>query len=252
MDRGSHRPLAVQKMFAASFLCLFLFLFLFSTAPCASAGVVPFLSAGEFLVASRQLNDPVFGKTVILLVSYDSSGAMGLIVNRPSSFPLSKLFPRIRGLKENDGLLYVGGPVQMEKLFLLIEPAAAKKTPPGRAVKIFGGVYLSTDVETFKTLAGGGKGRFRMYAGYAGWAAGQLESEISRGNWYLVTADAGTIFNMKPESVWPHLIGRAGFEVRRHGKDIYLLTSTCPFIPGRALKGFISRGSGPWSFQKGE
>lgn len=205
------------------------------------------ISAGKFLVASRQLDDPVFGKSVILLISYDASGAMGLIVNRPSKLPLAELFPKVRGLRRRSDLIYIGGPVQMDRLFLLLVPPSPK-VPHGRAVRIFGDVYLSADMDTFRKMAASGKARFRMYAGYAGWAAGQLESEISRGNWYLATADAATIFSEPPESIWPDLIQRAGFEVRLQGKR--QKPGFFPATEARLMD--FSPWSRSWSFQKSE
>ncbi len=201
-------------------------------------GSVSALSAGEFLVASRQLEDPVFGKSVILIISYDKSGAMGLIVNRPSKLPLSKLFPKIKGVRKRGDLVYIGGPVQMDKLFLLVAAPPATKGQPGKSLKIFDNVYLSRDTETFREMAGNEKAQFHIYAGYAGWEAGQLESEISRGDWYLAAADTGTIFNEPPEGIWPRLIEKAGFEVRQQ-KPGLLLTAR-------------SRGSRRWSFRRGE
>ena len=169
------------------------------------------LSAGKFLVARRGLPDPIFSKAVILLVGYGNDGAMGLIVNRPSKMPLSKLFPAMKGLEKRGDLAYIGGPVEMDRLFLL----ASAKGRPGKSLKIFDGVYISFDKEALKAMAGDPRARFRIYAGYAGWSAGQLESEMARGDWYIVAADAGTIFDRSAESIWPDLIQRAGMEVQR-------------------------------------
>ncbi len=169
------------------------------------------LAPGKFLVARRGLQDPVFAKTVILLVGYGSDGAMGLIVNRPSGIPLSKLFPEFKGLKKRNDLAYIGGPVELDRLFLLV----ASKKRPGKSLEIFDGVYISFDKDALKAMADDPRARFRVYAGYAGWSAGQLESEMARGDWYLVAADAGTIFNKPAASIWPGLIQRAGLEVQR-------------------------------------
>lgn len=169
------------------------------------------LSAGKFLVASRGIADPIFSKTVILIVGYDKDGAMGFIVNRPSKIPVSKLFPKIKELKKRGDQAYIGGPVEMDRLFLLV---AGKKPLPGKSVVVFDGVYISFDANAFKSMAVDMRARFRIYAGYAGWSAGQLESEMARGDWYLFPADQRNIFDEPAERIWPDLIQRAGLEVQ--------------------------------------
>lgn len=166
--------------------------------------------AGEFLVATRQLTDSVFSETVILLIEYGSDGAMGLIINRPSKVPVSKLFPEIKDLKKRNDLAYIGGPVELYEAFLLLN--SKSKNPPGQALRIFDGVYISPDMQALRKMVADPKAKFRIYAGYAGWASGQLETEISRGDWYILPADEKTLFDMPASEIWPDLIDRAGIE----------------------------------------
>ncbi len=165
--------------------------------------------AGEFLVATRQLTDSVFSETVILLIEYGKDGAMGLIINRPTKVLVSKLFPEVKELKKRSDRAYIGGPVEMYKVFLLLN---SSKNPPGRSLHIFDGVYISPDMRTLRKMASEQNSKFRIYAGYAGWTSGQLEAEISRGDWYILAADEKAIFDMPAQEVWPSLIDRAGIE----------------------------------------
>lgn len=162
-------------------------------------------AAGRFLVATRG-QQGFFAKTVILLVRYGPKGAFGVIVNRPTKFPLAKLLPDVAELQGRPDLIYVGGPVSLSRLTLLIR----SKTPPPDAVHVTDDLYASGSLKALRAVAGGklAGASFRGYAGYAGWAAGQLESEIERGGWHVVSADADDVFSKDPSGLWQRLIAR--------------------------------------------
>jgi len=172
------------------------------------------LSAGVFLVASRNLGDPNFAETVVLIVRYDEDdGAMGIIINRPTDVPLSRVFRELKEAKGRTDPVYNGGPVEQGALLALLKSATGLHD----AQKIFGDVYLvsSRDLLT-KTLAAKAEpSAFHAYLGYAGWAAGQLEHELALGGWQVLPADAGSVFHSEPDSVWPRLIKRTEMRVAR-------------------------------------
>ncbi len=159
---------------------------------------------GMFLVASRDLRDPNFSQTVVLLIDYNWQGAMGLIINRPTEVRLSKVFPGIEGLRDRTDTVYIGGPVARNQMMLLIRSS----NPPGGSLHIFEDIYASSSQTVVKRMIddGGPQERFRVYAGYAGWAPGQLDQELSRGDWHLLQANAETLFDKAPQEVWPELI----------------------------------------------
>jgi putative transcriptional regulator len=161
------------------------------------------LSKGKFLIASRKLKDPRFLETVILLIHHDSDGTVGLIVNVPTTIKLSELVPDIKEQPEKEHLTYVGGPVGMNQVFLLIR---SKKEPEG-CQWIFDDVYVSTSRSVFEQLIKepSGEATFRAYAGYAGWGAGQLEQEVLKGGWQIAEADAEAIFNKPSSEIWKDL-----------------------------------------------
>ncbi len=173
------------------------------------------LSKGRFLVASRNAKDPRFSETVVLLVEYSARGAMGLIINQPTGVRLSELVPEMEGLKDRQDTVYDGGPVNRNQLLLL----ARTGSRPPESLHVFGDVYISSSRLTLQQMIdrGGAKEKFRLYVGYAGWAAGQLDREIARGDWHVVRADAETIFDRKPSEVWPELIRRAAAQWVRTG-----------------------------------
>ncbi|MDA8092196.1 MAG: YqgE/AlgH family protein [Nitrospiraceae bacterium] len=161
-------------------------------------------------MATRQLTGSIFSETVILIIEYGAGGAMGLIINRPTKAPISKLFPEVKELKNRQDPAFLGGPVEMYKAFLLL--ASRSKNPPGKSLRIFNQIYISADMNALKAAAKDPASRFRIYAGYAGWTSGQLESEINRGDWYILSADEKTLFDLPASEIWPELIGKSGIE----------------------------------------
>jgi putative transcriptional regulator len=179
------------------------------------------LSKGKFLVASRRLGDPRFQETVVLLVSYGRAGSVGLIINRPVKMSLSDAFPDSRIFKKRKEAVYFGGPVELNRLLFLIR---ATDRPEGSA-HIFDGVYVSSSRDELDRIIGKPKAgeHVRVYAGYAGWAAGQLEGEVARGDWHVIQADAKTIFDEKSEKIWPELIRRGSELQVRNSRQTLIL-----------------------------
>ena len=187
----------------------------FSSAGCAAGGVdtvarrlvppgPPVLAKGRLLVASRRLGDPNFQRTVVLLLEYGRGGALGVIVNRPGEIQLRRLLPEIGELADRSDRVFLGGPVARQQLLLLVR---ASSPPPG-AFRVDGETYATGSLEALREAAGrgGGQSTFRVFAGYAGWAGGQLEAEIERGDWRVRSHDADMVFSADPADVWRRAI----------------------------------------------
>ena len=159
-------------------------------------------ASGDFLVAARGLADPNFARSVVLLVKHDADGSLGLIINRPTGIPLLRLFPEESGLHRQDGILYAGGPVEAGRFLLLLRaPFRPQESHP-----VFADVYLGFTRAALRDPRG--IPAIRVYAGYAGWAPGQLESEIARADWRLLPAEAAAVFEESPERLWEELTRR--------------------------------------------
>jgi putative transcriptional regulator len=146
------------------------------------------------------LSDPNFERSVVLLVHHGNEGSMGLVVNRPTAIPLSRLFAGEPGLEQ--GVLFTGGPVEAGRFLLLLR---AGRAPQGSR-PVFADVYLGWSPEALRGSSG--IEEFRVYSGYAGWAPGQLEAEIARGDWRLAPAEAPLVFVRHPERLWEELARR--------------------------------------------
>ncbi|MGH8660806.1 MAG: YqgE/AlgH family protein [Burkholderiales bacterium] len=160
-----------------------------------------------FLVASPSLRDPNFRETVVLVTHPLEGGPWGVIINRPLEHRLSEVFTELEALKGRADSLFFGGPVARDGLVFL----ARLSQPPPRAVAVLRDVYFISDIETFEKLLRRPEPMqgLRVYAGYSGWAPGQLQGEIARGGWHVLPADAAMVFETDPARVWPELIKRA-------------------------------------------
>jgi len=164
---------------------------------------------GQFLIASTEMGDPRFERTVILMIRHDRDGAFGLIVNRPiREEPLSRLL-EILGEKGTtaDGKvqLFYGGPVQPELGFII--HSTDYKDASTREVD--GHVAMTSSREIILAIANNtGPKKSLIVFGYAGWAPGQLEGEIARRGWVTAPADLGLIFDEDREKVWERAYAR--------------------------------------------
>lgn len=158
---------------------------------------------GKCLVAGKHLRDPNFYKTVVLMVEHGSEGAMGLVINRPSSVTVAHALSEHFNLPETDDVVYVGGPVEPSALFILHNAADLDE---GQS-PILKGLYLGSSAGAFETIVrsaseGNCDLRFRIFSGCAGWAPGQLEGEIARGDWFVHPACTELTFHDDPYQVW--------------------------------------------------
>jgi putative transcriptional regulator len=168
-------------------------------------GIVRELAAGKVLIASRDLPDPNFSETVILLADHNSEGTMGLIINRQTEIPVARAFPQLKRVSPL-GRIYAGGPVDTTKVLGLLRAKS-----PGKDVRqIASEIYLVATREPLEGLISSGTDpdHFRVYIGYAGWAPGQLEREAVAGAWHVVPGDPALVFDPDPSSVWRREIQR--------------------------------------------
>jgi putative AlgH/UPF0301 family transcriptional regulator len=162
------------------------------------------LGPGKLLVASRELGDPNFAQTVILLVHYDTQGVVGLMLNRRTDLPISRVLAELKIAKDLSDPVYMGGPVETPTVFALLRSTDKVES----AEHVFGGVYwISTKTALEKTISSRpDPAVFHVYLGYAGWTANQLRNEVRLGGWFIFQADNRTVFNANPDSLWHEMI----------------------------------------------
>lgn len=162
---------------------------------------------GVFLVAQPTLTEPAFRRTVILITQRSDGGSLGVILNRPTKVTLAEAFPQHAHIAALPQPLHVGGPVQPQALLFLVRSA----TPPPGAIALLHDVYLTSDADWVDSALATQKiiSATRAFAGYAGWAPRQLRSEMERQGWYILPADAASVFDSKPDALWIELAKRA-------------------------------------------
>lgn len=185
-----------------------------STTPISIAGSTPGLYTtkydirkGVFLVATPSLVDPSFRETVVLICNHGEEGTLGLIMNRPTRYPLADVFPEIPALKGLSHTLFEGGPVQPQNLLMLFR----SKTGSEKTQSLIEGVHWGGDPGMIASMVENPhpEGQFRVFFGYAGWSPGQLEHEINGEFWMTLPANAEVIFEHDPATLWKELTEKA-------------------------------------------
>ena len=163
---------------------------------------------GHFLIAGCRLRDPNFFKTVVLIVEHNDEGAMGLVINRPSSISVSNALAGHFDLPDNGDLVYCGGPVVPSDLFVLHDRSEMEPDDSS----IGDGLYVGCSGDTFEQVISAvmqeQSMKFRVYSGCAGWGPEQLEGELARGDWFSFPASAEFAFHHDPYCVWDEVLKR--------------------------------------------
>jgi putative transcriptional regulator len=163
------------------------------------------VSAGRLLVANPLLPDPNFDRTVVLLIAHSGEGALGLVLNRPSQMEVGDPLPQWARLAAEPPVLFLGGPVAHQAVICLARrPGPA---PAGAGPEVAPGV-ATVDLDQDPEQALGGAGPVRLFAGYAGWAPGQLEGELEAGAWWVVDAEPSDPFTLDPKGLWRAVLRR--------------------------------------------
>jgi putative transcriptional regulator len=182
---------------------------------------------GGLLVATPLLDDPNFRRGVVLILEHDDDGGtLGVVLNRPSEVTVTQVLPSWDSLVSGPPVLFEGGPVQTDSALALAsvpsgeEPLGWRRLHAGTAaVSKLGTVDLDAPPE----ILAGEITQMRIFAGYAGWTAGQLEAEIREGSWYVVDAEPGDTFDARPANLWRSVLRRQPGELA--------FVATCPDDP---------------------
>jgi len=157
---------------------------------------------GQLLLASAGLLDPNFHRTVVLIAEHSDEGAMGIVLNRPGDVSVGEATPPLEPLVEPGEPVFVGGPVEPQSVVVLAEfddPAEAAAL----VLEDIGFLAAETEVEPATRRA-------RVFAGYAGWTAGQLEAELAESSWIIEPALPEDVFAKAGEDLWSAVLRRKG------------------------------------------
>jgi putative transcriptional regulator len=161
-------------------------------------------SKSLFLIARPGLPDPNFRDSVVLVIHSESAETTGVIINRPMNRSLADVLPGERFEPFTDPIFF-GGPVIPQGLFALFQSDKYS----GPAVPMLPGVYLAVLPDSVDALLNKPPAKIRFFSGYSGWAPGQLQGELERGDWLVVDADAKTVFLRDTSRLWEDMLRRA-------------------------------------------
>ena len=154
---------------------------------------------GQLLVAAPVLSDPNFHRTVVLIAEHGEEGAMGLVLNRPTETSVGDAVPELSSIAGELEPVYVGGPVSTGSVL-----AVAELDDPDDASELLFGAVGFVQEPDIPVLRG------RVFVGYAGWSAGQLESELEEESWLVLPAEADDLFSDDPGGLWSAVLRRQG------------------------------------------
>ncbi len=163
---------------------------------------------GRLLVATPQLEDPNFRRSVVLLLDHGEEGSLGVILNRPSEVPAERILP---GWTESGGStprVFSGGPVQTNSLIALAPTSAIWRasTPITEQIALL-------DLEEDLEISAEDLGKVCLYLGYSGWSSGQLQAELEEGAWWTFESDPADLFS-DPSQSWTSVLSRQNSAAR--------------------------------------
>ena len=158
---------------------------------------------GKLLLATPELVDPNFFRTVILVLEHSNEGAIGVVLNRQSDLYSVDVLPKWNASQDSSSLLHWGGPVQEESLLALALYDEQIKDELGEEISRIKVLDLNPEILDMTSILD-----LRLYSGYAGWSAGQLDAEISTGGWIVVESDITDPFIPNPADLWSMVLTR--------------------------------------------
>jgi putative transcriptional regulator len=161
--------------------------------------------SGRLLIAGPSLGDPNFDRTIVYLLEHGPTGALGVVLNRPSSLEVGEALPRWAEVSTGPGVIFGGGPVEADAALGLARVSTPIDCPGWRPVA---GLIGTVDLAMEPAAVVAGIEEARIYVGYAGWGAGQLDEEVQAGAWFVVEAAPGDVFSQEPERLWGDVLRR--------------------------------------------
>ncbi len=174
----------------------------------------------HFLIAMPALEDPNFQRTVTLMCEHTRDGALGIVINRPTDITLGELLDHLETPAQHAAIaertVYMGGPVQRERGFVLHPPDSRWDS----SLQVSDHIAVTTSRDILAAIARGeGPEHFLVALGYAGWGAGQLEQEMADNAWLSGPADPDIIFQRGNEERWRAAAALLGVDINLLSSD---------------------------------
>ena len=164
------------------------------------------LSKGMILVAKPELQDALYGSSILVVAPVGGDQHVGFIVNRPTNVTLGDMFPQDGPSQKVVDPLYLGGPNNPAVIFALVQRA---ESPGGHSFQLMPGLYAAADADTVDSIIRSEPEHARFVAGLVIWQSGELREEIERGAWYVLAPDAQVALRKPSEGLWEELVRRS-------------------------------------------
>ncbi len=167
----------------------------------------------QFLIAMPHLKDPNFEGTISYICDHGDEGAMGIVINRPLNISLGEMLSQLEiGNTDNASPVYSGGPVQVDRGFVLHSPGRDWQS----SMAVSAEICITTSKDILEAMAKNQGPEDSLVAlGYAGWGAGQLEEELSNNVWITCPADTGILFHTADAQKVVSALGRVGIDYHK-------------------------------------
>jgi putative transcriptional regulator len=165
---------------------------------------------GALLVAAPGLLDPNFRRTVVYLIEHRERGSLGVVLNRPSEVALHDVLPRWAPLSSRPSSVFVGGPVDGKTALCLAALRTGHRADGTPGLVAVNGPVALVDLDGDPEALAPRLRGLRVFAGYAGWDAGQLAGEIGRGDWFVVPALPDDVLAGHGPDLWSRVLRRQG------------------------------------------
>ena len=165
-------------------------------------------SRTHILIAKRQLTDPFYRATVLLVRPMGNDQHIGVILNRPTKLTLGQLFPEHGPSQKVPDPVFMGGPSSSAVLFAIVQ---SKASPGGKSLQMMPELFMAFEGETVDKIIESGNAQARFLAGLVAWQPGELKEELKRGAWYLMEADPAVVLRKQTDGLWEEMVRRAEF-----------------------------------------
>ena len=163
------------------------------------------LSKTMILVAKPELTDELYGATVLVVTPLGGDQHIGFILNRPTALTLGKLFPGDAAARKVPNPVFLGGPVGTELIIALVQRS---DSPGGTSFALMPGLYAAIDARTVDGIIGKEPQHARFVAGFVAWQPGELQDEIERGAWFVLSPEPSLVLR-QPQGLWEELVQRS-------------------------------------------
>lgn len=161
---------------------------------------------GRLLLATPGLDEGIFRRSVVLMLHHDETGAQGVVLDRPTEAPVDRVLPGWGEHVTGPPTLFQGGPVGEDSALGVVSVPGTDPEPMG-VRHLFGSIGL-VDLDTPPPVVVPHLAGLRIFAGYSGWSAGQLEGEVATHSWYVVDSEPADIFTTNPAELWRTVLAR--------------------------------------------